>query len=636
MKKFWIVPIAALAVGSACGDTPTSARSPLQLADQPRFHAGGGPGNPPHTRMQPSIVAPTTLSFTSGDVVTFEWTAPTNPDFSITHYDYQLTCSPAIAGGSCTSDSQMESVIGTTLKKVYTVSGAGSYTFKVRGAHQEPSDNHASPFVEISITASAPRVDPVAQTIVFTSLVPSPAVYGNTYTVAATGGGSQQPVQFTTAGACSVSGAIVTFTNVGTCEVHADQAGATVGGVEYTAADRKTQTIAVAARPLTVSGITANNKQYDGTTAATLNTSNAALSAALSADVVTLDVSGATGAFDTPAVGNDKVVTISGLALSGSSASKYSVTQPVTTANIGQKLLTVSFTAANKEYDGLTTATITGRTLTGVVSVGNTLEDVSVTNGTGDFSDKNVGSGKTVTATGFSLSGNHAGNYTLGSVTSWTTTADINARLLTASFSVADKVYDGTTTATITGRSIVTVVGTEDVSLAGGTANFDTKFVGTNKTVTATGFSLTGADVGNYTLGTVSSWTATAEIKTMFNPSNFLDPINTSGSRSSFRLGSTIPVKFQLTTLNGAPYVPAAGDAMPTILLTKIDNVAETALNESDVTTTPDVGTAFRFDGQQFILNLGTKVMSAGTWRVVAKLVDGSLTQPVQIDIRSK
>ena len=53
---------------------------------------------------------------------------------------------------------------------------------------------------------------------------------------------------------------------------------------------------------------------------------------------------------------------------------------------------------------------------------------------------------------------------------------------------------------TVTGRELDGVLGTDDVTLTGGTAEFDTKDVGTGKTVTGTEFALAGADKGNYTL----------------------------------------------------------------------------------------------------------------------------------------
>ena len=112
---------------------------------------------------------------------------------------------------------------------------------------------------------------------------------------------------------------------------------------------------------------------------------------------------------------------------------------------INQKTLTPNITASNKVYDGNTSATILTRTLTGGI-VGT--DDVTLTGGTATFVNKNVGTGKTVTATGLTLSGTSAVNYVLSS-TSATTTADITAKAITGSITVSNKIYDGTTAATI-------------------------------------------------------------------------------------------------------------------------------------------------------------------------------------------
>src|SRR6185503_9070887 len=108
-----------------------------------------------------------------------------------------------------------------------------------------------------------------------------------------------------------------------------------------------------------------------------------------------------------------------------------------------------------------------------------------------------------------SISGADATNYTAN--TTATTTADITRRSVSGAFTAADKVYDGTTNATITSRNLTGVLGTDTVSLTGGTALFDTKQVGTNKTVTGTGFTLSGVDRGNYMLAS-TTLTTTASI----------------------------------------------------------------------------------------------------------------------------
>ena len=73
--------------------------------------------------------------------------------------------------------------------------------------------------------------------------------------------------------------------------------------------------------------------------------------------------------------------------------------------------------------------------------------------------------------------------------------------------SANNKIYDGTTAATIATRSLNGVQGSDNVSLSGGTASFANKTVGTNKTVTVSGLSLSGTDAGNYQLASTSAST---------------------------------------------------------------------------------------------------------------------------------
>ena len=86
-----------------------------------------------------------------------------------------------------------------------------------------------------------------AQSIDFTSTPPDPAVVGTTYIVSATGGGSGNPVIFTslTAATCGVSGTTVSLTGAGTCTIAANQA----GSASYHPASEVTQSFVVGTRP---------------------------------------------------------------------------------------------------------------------------------------------------------------------------------------------------------------------------------------------------------------------------------------------------------------------------------------------------------------------------------------------------
>jgi len=244
--------------------------------------------------------------------------------------------------------------------------------------------------------------------------------------------------------------------------------------------------------------IVANNKLYDGTTTATLNSQF--VTGVVGADVVTLGV-GAVN-FDTPDVGTGKTVTGTLLTLGGVGASNYVLDSATATdlANIAAKALTPVIVANNKVYDGITEATLSSQSVTGTIGA----DVVTLGVGAANFDTKNVGTGKTVTGITLSLGGADAGNYVLDSVTA-TALADITAKTVTPVIAANDKLYDGNTTATLSSQGVTGTVGGDVVTLGVGAANFDTRNVGTGKTVTGTTLTLGGADVGNYVLGAASA-----------------------------------------------------------------------------------------------------------------------------------
>ena len=100
---------------------------------------------------------------------------------------------------------------------------------------------------------------------------------------------------------------------------------------------------------------------------------------------------------------------------------------------------------------------------------------------TGIFSNKNVGIGKIVTITGFTLIGTNAGAYSL--IAQPSTTADITALDITGSFTASDKTYDGDNSTTVLTRSLTGVLAADaaNVSLTGGTATSSDKNVANRK-----------------------------------------------------------------------------------------------------------------------------------------------------------
>jgi hypothetical protein len=197
------------------------------------------------------------------------------------------------------------------------------------------------------------------------------------------------------------------------------------------------------------------------------------------------------------------------------------------TLTVSPMQITGNFTADNKVYDGSNSATVLTRTLNGVISP----DAVTLTGGTATFSDEDVANGKTVTLTGATLSGADAGNYSLGSVA--TTTANITALEITGNFTADNKVYDGSNSATVLTRTLNGVISPDVVELAGGTATFSDEDVANGKTVTLTGATLSGADAGNYSLGSVATTTANItalEITGNFTAGNKIYDANTSAT----------------------------------------------------------------------------------------------------------
>jgi hypothetical protein len=76
-----------------------------------------------------------------------------------------------------------------------------------------------------------------------------------------------------------------------------------------------------------------------------------------------------------------------------------------------------------------------------------------------------------------------------------------------SSVTAANKVYDGTTAATLSGGTLTGAIAGDSIALSAPAGAFDNKNVGTAKPIALTGLSLSGSDIGNYTLGSVPTST---------------------------------------------------------------------------------------------------------------------------------
>jgi filamentous hemagglutinin family protein len=243
-------------------------------------------------------------------------------------------------------------------------------------------------------------------------------------------------------------------------------------------------------RAIDLTGLTAS-KSYDGTRTANLS---GVLSGVLAGDRV--GASYVSAEFNDKQAGVGKTVTVSGAQLFNNDAHNYvlGATGSVPGTITPRTIAATGLSALDKVYDGTRTATLSGA-LTGVIDG----DIVGLGAATAQFSDKAVGTGKTVTISDPALTGADAANYRLGSPP--TLVATITPRALSANgMSVLDKVYDGTRIATVAGGELAGKIAGDSVSLTNATGLFTDKHVGVNKVVTISGQGLAGADAGNYRL----------------------------------------------------------------------------------------------------------------------------------------
>jgi filamentous hemagglutinin family protein len=285
----------------------------------------------------------------------------------------------------------------------------------------------------------------------------------------------------------------------------------------YVLATSATGTGHITPAPLYVTGVSAADKVYDTTTAATLNVGGAGLAGVVSGDAgaVTLAVS-TSGAFSQADVGNGLAVTTSGFSILGSGASNYAL-QSVTGlhANITPAPLTISGVSANnKVYSATAAATLStsGATLSGVL--GSDSVTLSASGATGTFASVDVGVGLAVTAVGFSLGGGKASDYQLSQPSGLS--ADITPKLITVTITGNPiKAYDGSNSATLAAGDYTLggFAGSQNASIPqSATANYLSANAGSNiglqSTLVISDFvAIPGTNLSNYTLPTTASGT---------------------------------------------------------------------------------------------------------------------------------
>ena len=192
----------------------------------------------------------------------------------------------------------------------------------------------------------------------------------------------------------------------------------TINGVTYSDVTVVSGNVDVAQKAVTVSGITASSKVYDGKTNATVNAPTATFAGMVAGDNLTITP---TGAFTDANVGENKTVTLTLGALSGTSAANYTLdtanSQTEAKADITARPLTITdATIGAKAYDGTKNATVTSVTFSGLQG-GETLDMTTDYTVSGVFNSENVNDANTVTVSVTLKDTAKAKNYTLPTAT---------------------------------------------------------------------------------------------------------------------------------------------------------------------------------------------------------------------------
>ena len=201
-------------------------------------------------------------------------------------------------------------------------------------------------------------------------------------------------------------------------------------------------------------------------------------------------------------------------ATSASGVGSYAVNGSGLTANYGNytfaqasgnaTALTINPLPVNlvgsRPYDGTTAAAA------GILSVTNAVggDDVTVASGNGTLAGPNPGVQAIVSFATLALGGATAGNYTLTGATGYVTITVAGLPVTVTNLLGLDKVYDGTTNATLdaTNAELAGILNGDNVTLTTSNAVgfFADKNAGTNKPVTVAGLALDGDAATNYVL----------------------------------------------------------------------------------------------------------------------------------------
>ena len=297
--------------------------------------------------------------------------------------------------------------------------------------------------------------------------------------------------------------------------------------------------VTITTKALTMSGLTSANKVYDGTTSATVSGGPGSLQGNISAGTGTdsdgkpyentssVSLTGtAVGTFNDKDVADATTVSFSGVSLTGTEATNYTLTAHADAAHtITPKPITISgITAGDKVYDKNDVASLDYTGIDWVATVGMISGDDLSVSATGNFPDKHVADNKAVTISAHSVSGADSGNYNVTHQTNGGT-ANIVPRPVKL---IATKVYDGTTNLDSSELTLSSGVSSESLNFSGATANtMDVTGVGYISSITLEDG--TGGLASNYTTPSALNYSQNSVIITA-------KPITISGLSSADKI----------------------------------------------------------------------------------------------------
>lgn len=174
-----------------------------------------------------------------------------------------------------------------------------------------------------------------------------------------------------------------------------------------------TASLTINPKPLTVTGLTAQTRVYNGTEGVTLT--GGALDGVIAGDDVAATMP-QTGTYSSADAESGKAVTFNQITLTGNDDANYSLTQPNVTGEITRRPVEITITCTDKEYDGTTNATVSAYEFEaekddrGIIEADK--EEITVRVSSATFADKDAGGNKQVTIGTVTTSGDAAKNYT--------------------------------------------------------------------------------------------------------------------------------------------------------------------------------------------------------------------------------